>query len=308
MSTTKKNREQLQLLRDEALEAYMNREDFQYDVNADALYQQYKDRYMEMGRDAMEDTMGQAAALTGGYGSSYSQSVGQQAYNSYLQQLGDVVPELYQLAYDRYQDKGDQLYKTYQSWAELEQQAAEQEQWEQEYALAERKRQDENTRFQIEQENKKSDTSDKDQNPYGDLPDYYAWLATYQGKGQRTKADDPTVVIQYDNGNVTTGNIMILQRILGLQETGMWTYDDQNASKMTADQAWAAYQEGKLQNRTSHGMGDMALETGKVMMMERVLGLPEDGYWSDADKAAAGNMSQFEAWEFYQQGKLQNWR
>ena len=49
MSTTKKNREQLQLLRDEALEAYMNREDFQYDMNGDALYQQYKDRYMEMG-------------------------------------------------------------------------------------------------------------------------------------------------------------------------------------------------------------------------------------------------------------------
>ena len=309
MSTTKKNREQLQLLRDEALEAYMNREDFQYDMNGDALYQQYKDRYMEMGRDAMEDTMGQAAALTGGYGSSYAQSVGQQAYNSYMQQLGDVVPELYQLAYDRYQDKGNQLYKTYQSWAELEQQAAQQEQWEQEYALAERKRQDENTRFQIEQESKKSDTSDKDQNPYGNLPDYYAWLATYQGEGERARYDDPTIIIKYDNGNVSTGNIMAMQRVIGREDTGMWTIEDQGAADgMTADQAWAAYQKGQLQIRSSHGMGDMALETGKVMMMERVLGLPEDGYWSDADKAAAGNMSQFEAWEFYQQGKLQNWR
>ena len=72
MITKKKSRKELQYLWDEALQAYLNREDFQYDVNADALYQQYKDRYVELGKDAMEDTMGQAAALTGGYGSSYA--------------------------------------------------------------------------------------------------------------------------------------------------------------------------------------------------------------------------------------------
>ena len=133
MNTQKRNRQQLQLLRDEALNAYLNREDFRYDLDGDALYQQYKDRYMEMGKTAMEDTMGQAAALTGGYGSSYAQNVGHQAYNRYMQQLGDVVPELYQLAYDRYRDKGDRLYKTYQSWSELEQEAVKEEQWEREY-------------------------------------------------------------------------------------------------------------------------------------------------------------------------------
>ena len=306
MSTKKKSRDELQLLRDEALEAYMNREDFQYDMNADALYQQYKDRYMEMGRDAMEDTMGQAAALTGGYGSSYAQNVGQQAYNSYMQQLGDVVPELYQLAYDRYQDKGDQLHKTYQSWAELEQQAADQEQWEQEYALAERKRQDENTRFQIEQESKKSSSN---QNPYGQTMNIGALLATCLGEGEEARYDDPSIIIKYNNGNVSIGNIMTLQRVIGREDTGLWTWEDQKAaSGMTADQAWAAYQTGQLQNRYSHGMGDMGLANSKVMLMERVLGLREDGYWSDEDKKAAGNKSEAEAWGLYQQGKLQNWR
>ena len=82
-------------------------------------YQQYKDHYTQLGKKAMQDTMGQAAALTGGYGSSYTQNVGQQAYISYMQQLGDVVPGLYKLAYDRYQDQGDQLYKTYQSWGSV---------------------------------------------------------------------------------------------------------------------------------------------------------------------------------------------
>ena len=158
MITKKKKREELQYLRDEALDAYMNRPDFQYDANGDALYRHYKDRYTQLGKRAMQDTMRQATVLTGGYGSSYAQNVGQQAYNSYMQQLGDVVPELYQLAYDRYRDKGDRLYKAYQSWSQLEQQAAQQEQWEREYELEERKRQDANREFQLEQERKNSQT------------------------------------------------------------------------------------------------------------------------------------------------------
>lgn len=89
----------------------MGRKDFSYDLNGDMLYQQYKDQYVNLGRLAMEDTMGQAAGLTGGYGSTYSESVGQQAYNAYLQQLNDKVPELYQLALSKYQAEGDDLYK-----------------------------------------------------------------------------------------------------------------------------------------------------------------------------------------------------
>lgn len=91
----------------------VNRDKFNYSVNDDALYQQYAQQYADMGRLAMQDTMGQAAALTGGYGSSYAQSVGQQQYDAYLQQLNDVVPELYQQAYGRYQDEGNQLMQQY---------------------------------------------------------------------------------------------------------------------------------------------------------------------------------------------------
>ena len=90
-----------------------NREPFQYDVNADPLYQQYKDQYIQGGKLAMKDTMGQAAALTGGYGSTYGQQVGQQAYDAYLQQLGAVIPELYGMAYSKYRDEGDDLKDLY---------------------------------------------------------------------------------------------------------------------------------------------------------------------------------------------------
>ena len=89
------------------------REAFNYDMTADTLYQQYKQQYQNQGQLAMRDTMGQAAALTGGYGSSYGQAVGQQQYNAYLQQLNDVVPELYGMAYQQYQDKGTALQQQY---------------------------------------------------------------------------------------------------------------------------------------------------------------------------------------------------
>lgn len=98
---------------DDVINRILNREDFSYDVNADALYQQYKDQYTRQGKLAMMDTMGQAAALTGGYGNSYAQTVGQQTYQGYLQQLNDVVPELYQLALDQYNQEGDDLYNQY---------------------------------------------------------------------------------------------------------------------------------------------------------------------------------------------------
>ena len=99
-----------------------NRDKFSYDLNGDALYQQYKDQYTQQGKMAMMDTMGQAQAMTGGYGSSYAQSVGQQAYQGYLQKLNEVVPELYGMALDQYNQEGQDLLNQYSLLASQEEQ------------------------------------------------------------------------------------------------------------------------------------------------------------------------------------------
>lgn len=91
---------------DKAMDAVLNREPFHYDVNADSLYKQLNEQYTRGGKQAMTDAMGQAAALTGGYGSSYGQRVGQQTYDNYMQGMTDRIPELYQLALDRYDRQG----------------------------------------------------------------------------------------------------------------------------------------------------------------------------------------------------------
>lgn len=97
----------------EIFQRIQNREPFQYDVNADPLYQAAKDQYIQGGKLAMRDTMGKAAALTGGYGSTYGQQVGQQAFDAYLQDLTGVIPELYDMAYGMYKDKGNDMLTEY---------------------------------------------------------------------------------------------------------------------------------------------------------------------------------------------------
>lgn len=95
------------------MDKILNREKFSYDLNGDALYQQYKDKYMQQGKMAMQDTMGQAAAMTGGYGNSYAATAGNQAYQAHLENLNDIVPELYQMAYDKYNQEGQDLYNQF---------------------------------------------------------------------------------------------------------------------------------------------------------------------------------------------------
>lgn len=97
----------------ELYSAITGRRAFSYNPNADPMYRSYAEQYVQNGRLAMRDTMGQAASLTGGYGSSYSQSAGQQRYDEYLRSLGEVLPELYGMAYRQYSDQGAALQDAY---------------------------------------------------------------------------------------------------------------------------------------------------------------------------------------------------
>lgn len=130
----------------------VNRQPFNFDLNSNALYQQYRDQYQRMGQQAMADTMGQAAGLTGGYGSSYGQSVGQQAYNAYLQELNNIVPDLYAQARSEYDTEGQNLYNLYGLAADRESQDYNRfmdsyNRWLQDYQMAEDRENQEYSRY-----------------------------------------------------------------------------------------------------------------------------------------------------------------
>jgi len=86
---------------DEILKEILSREDFSYDVANDPLYQQYAEMYRREGDRSAKNTLADAAASAGGM-NSYAITAANQAASNYNAQLGDKIPELYQLAYDMY--------------------------------------------------------------------------------------------------------------------------------------------------------------------------------------------------------------
>ena len=97
-----------------------NREKFTYDVDADPLFQQALASATNSGKLAMQDTIGQASALTGGYGSSYATAVGNQAYNSFIEDAYDQLPQYYQMAREADQMEVENLYRQLEMFTEAD--------------------------------------------------------------------------------------------------------------------------------------------------------------------------------------------
>lgn len=96
---------------DDILDTILNRPSFnENSVYKSDLYKNYRENYVQQGQKAMRDATGNAAALTGGYGSTYAAAVGQQAYDSYLSQLNDRGLDIRDRLYSKYQDEGQDLY------------------------------------------------------------------------------------------------------------------------------------------------------------------------------------------------------
>ena len=94
-----RNTEEIDNLR----QKYLARGDFSfnYDPNTDSAYQDYAKMMRTQGSLAMEDAMGKAAASTGGYGNSYAQTIGQQTYQNYANDISAAQSTFEDRAYDR---------------------------------------------------------------------------------------------------------------------------------------------------------------------------------------------------------------
>lgn len=87
---------------DSLMQDILGREEFSYDHTTDPLYSSYAKQYTREGKRATADALGEAAAATGGMPSSYAVTAATQAGDYYAAQLADKIPELYQIAYDKY--------------------------------------------------------------------------------------------------------------------------------------------------------------------------------------------------------------
>lgn len=94
---------------DELVEKALTREDFSYDPATDPMYRQMKDEQTYLGKRAMDDAMGSAAVLSGGYANTFAQTAGAHAYQDYMAQMAGGMDEMYQLALSAYDAKTDQM-------------------------------------------------------------------------------------------------------------------------------------------------------------------------------------------------------
>ena len=90
-------------IQNDYLQKLINRPKFSYDQNTDPAYAAYAKQYGFLGDQAMEDTLGEVASMTGGMPSSYAVTAAQQAKNQYNSRLGDLIPQLQDAAYQKYQ-------------------------------------------------------------------------------------------------------------------------------------------------------------------------------------------------------------
>lgn len=248
------------------IDRILNREEFSYDVNSDAIYQQYKDQYTALGKLAMQDTMGQAAAMTGGYGNSYASSAGNQAYQSYLSQLNEVVPELYAMALDKYNQEGQDLYNQYGMLADQENQDYGRHQDAYDQWLAER--------------NYLTDRADTLYDR-----DYGEW---YNQRG--FEYQDHTNAIEQEQW----------QKDHDLAEEQWEWQKDQYAKETegTTKSYTGVTKSGKVYNNGS-------LTNGQVKELQAALGVIADGYYGPKSKEAAGGLSAAEAYAKFVGGSAQ---
>ncbi len=84
-----------------ALSKVENRQPFSYDPSTDPVYQSYDKKYTREGQLATEDVLGKASAMTGGVPSTAAITAAGQTANQYAAAKADIIPTLYQQAYDR---------------------------------------------------------------------------------------------------------------------------------------------------------------------------------------------------------------
>lgn len=272
---------------DEYVKQWEDRPDFSFDFNENALYQQYKDQHKKQGKMAMMDTMGQASAMTGGYGNSYAQSVGQQSYNAELEKLNDVIPELYQMELDKYKMEGDELLnmisflgneRDYELGLYKDDYAKRLEAYDRAYDdyynSGSMYASEQNTINDLAQQNWANEFAIWDANNTN------SWnQAQWDYTLERDKVEDDRWQKEYDavyGDNGTTGGT-----------TGSTGSTGGNNS--TGNTAYA---------------GNQGITEANIKKMQNALGITADGKWGSESTKAAGGLSAKEAWKAYQNGTL----
>lgn len=274
----------------ELYEQISGRPGFQYDLNGDMLYRQYAQQYQQMGRQAMQDAMGQAAAMTGGYGSSYASTAGNQAYQGYLSQLNERIPELYDRALAAYQAEGDQLKDQYGMLRDMQ---------DTDYG----RYQDQLARYYQDLGLAREDYSQErafDYGQFGDARDYWTRMAQLESQDARTSQDYEMQRAQMQTeADRDLRDYWTQQAQLESQDAWRGREDEFTRAQLQAqlDQDARDYQLGLIDRSTEWGQSEQARQYELLMTMLQ-MGIDP----SDEVKAGSG-LTDYDIWELQQKLK-----
>lgn len=273
----------------ETINKILNKEEFSYDLNGDALYQQYKDQYTTQGQMAMMDTMGQAQAMTGGYGNSYAQSVGQQAYQGYLQKLNDKVPKLYQLALNQYNQEKKDLYSQASMLSTLEQKDMDNYYKELDFLTGER-----DTLYDRE-----TDEVDRALSLWADKQKY-----TYD-ISEATKTDAYNKAkLMLGLGTMPDAQTLASAGISSAEAQAIVNKVLENEKKATSGGSGSGGSGGNGGGGGNGGYNNGGQTTSDIKKMQAALGITADGKWGPASVKASGGLTADEAYTAWKNGTL----
>lgn len=281
------------------LDAILNREDFSWSKETDPQWSSYKKSYLREGDRATANALAQASAASGGRASTAAITAATQAGDYYATQLNDIIPTLYQQAYDRYLNEYSMM---------LQDLGAVNTQEQLDYA----KYLDQLTQYNTDR-NFAYDTY------LGDFNVLQGKLSSLQGQDDVDYGrflDQINLGIQQDETEYQRGQqeqaMAQAQVDAILSAGGTPSAELIGASGYTSEYVQAledAYRKAEAERTSTRsgsggvtGYNNGSLTTSQIIQMQEALGVTADGKWGPATQAAAGGLSADAAWEIMNQG------
>lgn len=286
------------------LDAILNREDFSWSKETDPQWSSYKKSYLREGDRATANALAQASAASGGRASTAAITAATQAGDYYATQLNDIIPTLYQQAYDRYLNEYSMM---------LQDLGAVNTQEQLDYA----KYLDQLTQYNTDRnfaydtylgdfnvlQGKLSSLQGQDDVDYGRYLDQInLGIQKDETEYQRGQQEQALAQAQVD-AILSAGGTPSAELIGASGYTNEYVqaledaYRKAEAERTSASSGSGSSGSGRV---TSGGGGtgynNGGLTTSQIIQMQEALGVTADGKWGPATQAAAGGLSADEAW------------
>lgn len=290
------------------LDAILNRPDFTWSKETDPLWGSYKKSYLREGDRATANALAQASAASGGRPSTAAVTAATQAGDYYATQLNDIIPTLYQQAYDRYLNEYSMM---------LQDLGAVNTQEQLDYA----KYLDQLTQYNTDRnfaydtylgdfnilQGQLSSLQGQDDVDYGRFLDQInLGIQRDETEYQRQQQDQALVQAQVD-AILAAGGTPSAELVGASGYSSEYIQALEDAYRREAAERTSVSSGGGGRGGSGgSGYDNGGLTTTQIQQMQTALGVTPDGMWGPETQAAAGGLSADQAWAIMSGGETGN--